>query len=286
MAEYSRFFGGPEGDVPEYTQPQFAEVLEKLFSNGVFTDVDDELAVSENDPVSLSVIVASGEGWINGFWYQNTEDLTKTLGAADPDNPRIDRIILRLDTTDDFEITCEVLEGTPGADPDPPELTQTAATYEISLCQVLVAEDATSVDDEDITDEREYAAVPEADNADTVDGIHGTVITEQSTIWTSSASSATPTPARASVKTGLELTALAAAAELQNPTGTPVNGDMLFVSITDNGTGRALTYDTLYDDPYSATLPTTTVANLTILMLFMYSTARTKWELLYEDSEA
>jgi len=206
MAEYSRFFGGPEGDVPEYTQPQFAEVLEKLFSNGVFTDVDDELAVSENDPVSLSVIVASGEGWINGFWYQNTEDLTKTLGAADPDNPRIDRIILRLDTTDDFEITCEVLEGTPAADPDPPELTQTAATYEISLCQVLVAEDATSVADEDITDEREYAIVP-----NTVDLISEQTLTNK-TLTKPVINGTNPTGATYTPDSGAQVVALDCAA--------------------------------------------------------------------------
>lgn len=157
MASYSRFFGGPVGDVPEYTQPQFAEVLEKIFSNGVFTDVDNELAVSENDPVSLSAVVASGEGWINGFWYQNTADLVKTLGAADPTNPRIDRIVLRLDTVTNFKISIEVLAGTPAASPSAPTLTQDASTWEISLAQVAVAASATSVSDVNITDEREYA---------------------------------------------------------------------------------------------------------------------------------
>ena len=186
------------GDVPEYTQPQFAEVLEKIFSNGVFTDVDNELAVSENDPVSLSVVVATGEGWINGFWYQNTAALTKTLGAADPTNPRIDRIVLRLDTVTNFKISIEVLAGTPGAVPVAPTLTQDASTWETSLAQVLVGTGVTSIADAVITDEREFVVV------------HG--LGEQSTIITTIASSATPTPVRASIKTLLEITALAAAA--------------------------------------------------------------------------
>jgi hypothetical protein len=156
MTLYSRFFGGPEGSVPEYTQPQFAEVLAKIFSNGVFSGIGDDFAVVENDPVSLSVVVGAGEAWIQGFWCQNTADLTKTLAAADPDNDRIDRIVLRLDTTTNFKISVEVLTGTPGAVPEAPALTQTAATYEISLAQVLVAEDATSVSDTEITDERDY----------------------------------------------------------------------------------------------------------------------------------
>jgi len=158
LTVYSRFFGGPEGAVPAYTQPQFAEVLEKIYSNGVFDDVDNELEVEETDPVALAVRVKTGEGWINGFWYQNTADLTKSLGAADPTNPRIDRIVLRLDTVTNFKISIEVLAGTPGAVPSAPTLTQDASTYEISLAQVAVAAEATSVSDANITDERAFIA--------------------------------------------------------------------------------------------------------------------------------
>ena len=159
MVEYSRFFGGPVGSVPEYTQPQFAEVLAKLFSDGVFTDIDNELEVVETDPVALAVRVNTGEAWIQGFWYQNTAYLTKSLAAADPDDPRIDRIVLRLDTITNFKISIEVLTGTPAETPAAPTLTQTASTYEISLAQVSVLANATSVDNAKITDERTYAAV-------------------------------------------------------------------------------------------------------------------------------
>jgi len=277
MVEYSRFFGA-EGE-PEYSQPQFAEVLSKIFSNGVFTDVLNELEVVEHDPAAMAVDIKSGEGWINGYWYQNTADLTKTLAAADPDNDRIDRVVLRLDVTDELKISVEVLTGTPAADPDPPELTQDSDTYEISLAQVLVGDGVTSVTDANITDEREFAEVNHAPVSDDD-------LTEQSLVVTTIASSATPTPARASKKTELEITALAAAAEFAAPSGTPVNGDLLFISITDNGTTRALTYNAIYDDPYSAELPTDTTANLTILMLFRYSSARSKWELLFTDEGA
>jgi hypothetical protein len=162
LAEYARFFGGPEGSVPEYTQPQFAEVLEKIFTNGVFTDIDNELEVVETDPVALAVRVNTGEAWINGFWYQNTAYLTKSLAAADPVNDRIDRIVLRLDTVTNFKISVEVLTGTPAGSPAAPDLTQTASTYEISLAQVLVGATETSVSDTEITDERTYAAVTAA----------------------------------------------------------------------------------------------------------------------------
>lgn len=162
MAEYSRLFGGPAGSVPEYNQNEFAEVLEKIFSNGVFTDITNALEVTETDPVSLAVSVNTGEAWINGFWYQNTAALTKALSAADATNDRIDRIVLRLDTVTNFKISVEVLEGTAAASPAAPALTQTASTYEISLAQVLVEATVTSVADAKITDERTYVAANEA----------------------------------------------------------------------------------------------------------------------------
>jgi len=175
MAEYSRFFGGPVGSIPEYTQPQFAEVLEKIFSDGVFTDILNELEVVETDPPGLAVKANSGEAWIQGFWYQNTAFLTKTLAAADVTHPRIDRLILRLDTVTNFKISLEVLTGTPGAVPVAPTLTQTASTYEISLAQVSVLANATSVNNANITNEREFVLVG---NADTVDGVEAAAMNQ------------------------------------------------------------------------------------------------------------
>jgi len=109
-------------------------------------------------------------------------------------------------------------------------------------------------------------------------------VDEQSTITTTIASSATPTPARASKKTLLQITAQAAAFELQNMTGTLVYGDMLWVDVTDDGTGRAITYDTDYADDFSATLPTETTAGKTLHMLFRYD--GTQLQLLWTDEEA
>ena len=106
------------------------------------------------------------------------------------------------------------------------------------------------------------------------------------TITTTITSSATPTPARASTHTVLEITALAEAAELQNPTGTPVNRDLLWVVITDDGTGRALTYDTDYQDKTGDGLPDTTTAGKELNMLFVYNGTDSAWDLISMTEEA
>jgi len=281
MAFYYRFFGGPEGSEPEYTQVQFAEVLAEIFTNGIISGALNEFEVTENDPASMSVIAKSGRAWIKGYWCHNTSDLVKTLGAADPDNDRIDRIILRLDTTTELKISAEVLEGTPAAEPTAPTLTQTDSIYEISLAQVLVAAAVTSVANADITDEREYAAV-----SGLTDYALDADLDEQSTITTTITSSATPTPARASIRTVLEITALAAAAELQNPTGTPQNMDLLWVKITATGANRAITYDTDYVDKTGNGLPDEATQDKELNLLFCYNSTDSKWDMVSTTEEA
>ena len=81
------------------------------------------------------------------------------------------------------------------------------------------------------------------------------------------------------------LTALAAAAEFQIPSGTPVQGQKLLIRIKDNGTGRALTYNAIYR-AIGVTLPTTTVANKTHYIGAVYSTTDTKWDVLAVGAEA
>lgn len=159
MTEYSRFFGGPVGSVPEYNQNNFAEVLQRLLSSGVLYGIANALAVVETSPASLAIRVNTGEGWIQGFWYQNTAYLTKALTAADATNPRIDRVVLRLDRITNFKISIEIIDGTPAASPSAPALTQDANTWEISLATVAVAANAVSIVNANITDGRTYSEV-------------------------------------------------------------------------------------------------------------------------------
>jgi len=267
MAIYSGFFGGDPA--PEYTQPQFAAVLAKLFTNGVTANFEDEFAVSENDPVSLSVIVPSGWAWIEGFWIHNTTDVVKSLAAADPDNDRIDRIILRLDNTTELEISIEVLEGTPAGSPTAPALTQTASTYEISLAQVLVEEDVTSVSDAKITDERTYVTAAESEK----------------TILTTITSSATPTPAIASKRTLYIVTALAEAATFGAPTGTPKLGDALLIWVKSSAAAeRTLNWNTIYKDG-STIRPTKTLASTTKYVKILYIFDGTDWRCDFKGSD-
>lgn len=62
-----------------------------------------------------------------------------------------------------------------------------------------------------------------------------------------------------------------------NLSGTPVNGDTLILDITDNGTGRALTFGASFEASGTVALPTTTVASTKLTIGFRWNIATSKW---------
>lgn len=96
---------------------------------------------------------------------------------------------------------------------------------------------------------------------------------------TSIASSATPTPDSATTDAYV-ITALAVPATFGAPTGAPVNEQGLTIRIKDNGTARALAFNATYRASTDLALPTTTIANKTLRIGFMYNSADSKWDLV------
>jgi len=75
------------------------------------------------------------------------------------------------------------------------------------------------------------------------------------------------------------VTAQTGALKFENPTGTPVDGQKLIITVASSTTAaRALTYGTLYGATTVA-LPTTTAATTVTLSIgFIYSTSKTLWQ--------
>ena len=82
-----------------------------------------------------------------------------------------------------------------------------------------------------------------------------------------------------------EITAQAGALLFNNPSGTPLGGQKLIIRIKDNGTARALTWDTQFRAMGNA-LPSTTVLSKTLYMGFIYNATDTKWDLVAVAQEA
>lgn len=119
-------------------------------------------------------------------------------------------------------------------------------------------------------------AVQELASGDTV---ANTRITRRTT--TTAAPGATPTINSDNVDYA-EFTGLATAitSMTTNLSGTPVRGDLLWMSFTDNGTARAIAWGTSYEASGTSALPTTTQAGVRLDVLFAWNVATSKWRAL------
>ena len=149
--EYSSFFNDIEND-RLYDMEDFAEYFKDFLSTGVYHQ-DNVPALRVVTTSGLSTKLEPGKAFIEGYRYKNTEDITFTHEKADTTNPRIDRIVLRLDRTmSGRNVKSFIKKGTPATNPTPPTLQRDNFIYEISLAQVRINAGTTSITS--ITDER------------------------------------------------------------------------------------------------------------------------------------
>ncbi|SDN05949.1 hypothetical protein [Acetanaerobacterium elongatum] len=148
--EKSGFFNSSDGD-RVYDATDFAAYFGNLVSNGVFYASATNLQATPGN--GLAVSVAEGSAWINGYRYENTDDLNLPLTTANGSNPRIDRIVVRLSQVS-RNIQLAVVDGTPAATPSAPALTRTSDVYELGIADVLIPAAATSIATNNITDTR------------------------------------------------------------------------------------------------------------------------------------
>lgn len=101
---------------------------------------------------------------------------------------------------------------------------------------------------------------------------------------TSVASSATPSPIGSSRENEYYLTSLAVGATFATPSGTPVNGNTLFIRIEDDGTARTLAWNAIYR-AMSEALPVTTVLGKVLYIGFVYNSTDSKWDCIGINQE-
>lgn len=134
------------------TETQFSKWA-RHFNSGV-DDVPTGTALEVSAGTGLAVNVAAGEAMVRGHYYTSDATVALALATADPTNPRIDTVVLRLDPTAN-SIVLAVKTGTPAGSPVAPSLVQTdAGIFEQPLADALVP--ATSGVPTTITDRREF----------------------------------------------------------------------------------------------------------------------------------
>src|SRR5512139_2935445 len=142
-----------------YLSREKVEILDLLLGNDdqgyVIPERGFDLKIEAEDPVSMNINILSGNAFVKGRLYENTTTASLTIGANASGSPRIDRIILRTSFAAQT-IRLAILQGTPGATPALPTLTQDANTWEVSLAYIWVANGAATIPNEEIHDERVF----------------------------------------------------------------------------------------------------------------------------------
>lgn len=156
MAENSGFFdanlvNGAYDRV--YLADSFAKYFASFVGNGIFGGKLNELMIVQSATSGMKVEVSSGMGWINGYWYENTNNLSLNIDIADGVLNRIDCVVLRWSKSD-RSIKVVVKKGTFASAAIAPSIQRDADIYELKLAEVYVKAGATSITQTDITDTR------------------------------------------------------------------------------------------------------------------------------------
>jgi len=150
--DYGLFWNSQNGD-REYNADSLEIWLKKFFFSGVFNG---DLAVTATTGMGISV--GSGYANLQGKVKFFGAPTTFTLAAADPDNDRIDTVVVERDDGN-RNITLKVVQGTPSATPTPVAPVRESGIYQLVLAQILVGSAVSSISQLDITDTRSNSAL-------------------------------------------------------------------------------------------------------------------------------
>lgn len=156
MAEQSGFFDAHivNGEYDRvYLAEHFARYFASFIGNGIFGGKSSELMVQQKDSADMSVRVLAGQGFINGYFYENTDELSLAIDNADGVLNRIDLIVLRWNKYN-RAIRIAVEKGVSSSSPSAPLLKRNDDYYDLELARVYVKAGATRITQADITDMR------------------------------------------------------------------------------------------------------------------------------------
>ncbi len=101
----------------------------------------------------MKVIVKAGKAWINGYYYENDNDLTLLIENADGVLNRIDRVVVRLDLAQ-REISVQIKKGTYSSNAVAEEIERNSDIYELAIADIYISNGVISLNNSNITDLR------------------------------------------------------------------------------------------------------------------------------------
>lgn len=161
MSEKSGFFDAHKvsGEWDRtYISEDFARYFSAFVGNGVFAHKSDELQVIQSSPLGMSVTVASGMSWLDGYFYYNDSELPLPIDNADGSLNRIDTIVCRWSAVD-RSIRTVVKKGVAAVSPQAPTPQWNSDVRELQLASIRVNAGIVAISQDLITDTRPNTTV-------------------------------------------------------------------------------------------------------------------------------
>jgi len=134
----------------------FAKFAGGILTSGILADEETVLQVSAG--TGMTVSVAPGYCWINGYFgFAETAEVIE-LDDADGTYARIDRIVARLDLSTK-KVTLTVIKGELAATPEAPDIVRDGTIYDLGLATVAIAAGTLEITSSMITDTRRNTTV-------------------------------------------------------------------------------------------------------------------------------
>lgn len=155
LTEIFKFFNSAPGDERWQYASDFAEYFGDVLSSGLLHKDNVPSLQVTIIPNSLKTKVDRGQALIKGYSYRNTEPIEMTHDITEVGLNRIDRIVLRLDLRNaNRYIRVFVKKGEEAVKPVPPSLQRDNYIYELSLAQIQIISNSTSINPTTLKDER------------------------------------------------------------------------------------------------------------------------------------
>ena len=153
MAWEHGFHNSVNGD-RKYNADQISGMFEGMVTAGVYPSSGNKLVVHPSG--GLTVQIATGRGWFNRRWVNNTSEYQIELAEPDIMLNRYAAVCVRADNSDDVRAVLPYIKYSEfSANPVKPEMERTDLVKEYCLAYVLIRAGTSQITDGDIEDTRD-----------------------------------------------------------------------------------------------------------------------------------
>lgn len=150
MSVTSGFFPSLSGD-RKYSALQMGMLFDGLIQDGVYMDIGKHFEVTAVEN-TMSVAVSSGRAWFNHTWTYNDAPVTMQLDPAESLIPRIDSVVLTVDTNENARRNyLSILKGKGSVNPVRSDLVNDEEKHQYVIADIYVPAAATKITAANIT---------------------------------------------------------------------------------------------------------------------------------------